>query len=406
MMASCYSPVHGFIYDTLTLSNDAMPTFSPIDEDSGELLLPEPSVSFNQEFDVSLPERVRNNSAKYHCKVINNEKVWRTIEHYNGRLPYLDKSTVSYFIKKGRERYNSHYRREIAEGVRSRCNIRYFGALEYGPLWARPHVHICVFGVNRADWVRFWAKYWRREMGFTKTKFISLLPGDKNNLSHCSRVSTYISKYLLKGSEENPVVRLGLCPAAWRICSHGIGEEYLTTLSGGRFAFLTDDIKYQMGNRVPVDGNNNSEIYQDIVKYCQKFNNLAPEQISALKTYVKDGYKSALPRYYRDRLLATHSKGLAGCAIKTALLEDACDDHFEKILQYTTECNFFPGKSGEGLRHYLEHDLRAFNFACYRYRAYKKIQAVRSAEWHRLSSLNSARRLRAKPNTGDLGLLL
>ena len=49
-----------------------------------------------------------------------------------------------------------------------RCSAKWFAALEYGPKWARPHVHIAVFNVSRADWVRFWAKPWRQEMGFTK----------------------------------------------------------------------------------------------------------------------------------------------------------------------------------------------------------------------------------------------
>ena len=113
------------------------------------------------------------------------------------------------------------------------------------------------------------------------------------------------------------------------------------------------------------------------------------------------------PRYYRDRLLASHSKGLSGCAIKAALYEDACDDRFEKILQYASDCNFFPKYSGEGLRDFLlERDLRAYSFACYRYRSFKRMEAVRKAQWHRLSSMNSYNRLFSKQNTGDVGLLL
>lgn len=385
MIAQTYSRFHGFIYDTLTISNSNLPSFSSFDYFTGESVYP-----------LELLDSPRDL-----------QKVENIVHHYNGRIPFLDKSVVSHWLKRGRDNYNQFYRKDISAGLRPKLRLKYFGALEYGPLWSRPHVHICVFGVSRSDWVRFWAKVWRREMGFTKTKWVDLSSSKLTNSEHCSHVSQYISKYLMKGSFESPLVRYGLIPPAWRVVSHGIGEELLEYDPSHRFDWLLSDIKFYMGNRISYDDSNkNSDLYQDVLEYCNKFTNLLPVQVNSLKTYVKDGFNFALPRYYSDKLLCVHHKGLAGYAVKSALFQDACNDRFEKILQYAADCNFFPRKRGEGLRKFLEHDLRAFNFASYRYSTYEKIFHVRSAKWHRLSSLNSYNRLRSKQSTGDLGLLL
>lgn len=374
MMASKLSPVKGFIYDTLTLSNDSMPSVSVADYFTGEI-------------DENAP--------------LDNKELWRIIDHYGGRVPVLYKETVSRWLKSGRELYYQHYGK--------RCDLKFFGALEYGPLWGRPHVHIAIFGVNRSDWVRFWAKRWRRSMGFTKTKFIDLSSCGQDAIKHCSRVSTYISKYLMKGSLDSPLVKFGLVPDAWRICSHGIGEELLTYDFQHRFDWLKKDIKYWMCNRIPIDSNSNALSYQDAMAYLEShYSVLLSTEVDSLKTYVKDGYKSALPRYYRDRLLCTHKKGLGGKAIQVALSENAFNDCFEEVLQHAADCNYFPkiGRDPERLREFLEHDLGALNTAYFQYAAFKRVQNVGKAKWHRLSSLNFKNRLRAKPNSGDLGLLL
>lgn len=381
MFYSCYSSAKGFIYDTLTLSPESMPSFSAFDYFTGEAV-------FTPEILDKYPD------------------ILDIIDHYDGRVPCLPKQTLSHFLKLGRERYNSFYRREIKEGKRPRCQAKWFAALEYGPKWARPHVHIAVFGVSLGDWVKFWAKPWRKQMGFTKTKFISMSGPRTVTAEHCSRISRYISKYLLKGSYENSLVRSGICPPAWRVCSNGIGIELLH-YGAKDMDWLCSDILYHMGNRVHVDDNSNSEIFQDVLQYCRiNFRTLSPEQVKSLKTYVENGYRFALPRYYRDIVLCTHSKGLSGAAVRLALQKDACNDCFEKILQYASDCHFFPGYSPEGLRSFLEHDLRAFNFACFRYHAFKKMESLRRAERNRISTLNTCVRIRHKPNTGDLGLLL
>lgn len=385
MMAQTYSSLHGFIYDTLTVSNSNLPSFSSFDYFTGESVYPLELLDSPKDL----------------------EKVDKIVRHYGERIPFLDKSVVSHWLKRGRDNYNQFYKKDIKEGRRPKLRLKFFGALEYGPLWSRPHVHICVFGVNRSDWSRFWGKVWRREMGFTKTKWIDLSSSKLSNTGHCSRISTYISKYLMKGCFDSPLVKYGIIPSPWRVVSHGIGEELLQYDPLHRFDWLLNDVKFHMGNRINYEtANKNSELYQDVIEYCKKFSKLLPIEAQSLKTYVKDGYNFVLPRYYSDKLLCVHSKGLAGATIKASLFQDACNDCFEAILSYASDCRLFPRTSSEGLRSLLLNDLRSFNFACHRYFAFKKVQDLGRAKWHRLSSLNSYNRLRSKQVTGDIGLLL
>lgn len=374
MLASKVGQYKGFIYDTFTLSPSAMPSFCAADYQTGEAV-----------FDES---------------ALHDPACMKIIDHYEGRVPFLAKETLSRFLKVGRELYY--------QDKGKRASVKWFCALEYGPLWSRPHVHLCVFGVNRSDWCKYWAKRWRRSMGFTKTKWIDLASAGVHASDHCSRISMYLSKYLLKGSFESPLVKYGIVPPAWRVISHGIGEELIRFDFQHRWDWLKKDIKYWMANRVPFDSCSNSRIYQDSLEYCSKFRSLLPIEIQSLKTYVKDGYSYCLPRYYSDKLLAVHRKGLAGRTIKVALHEDAGDSCFEEVLQHATDCNYFPKfrQDRERLRKAMLSDLRLFNFAYYKFAAFKRVEALRKAEWHRVSSLNQYKRLRAKPKTGDLGLLL
>lgn len=374
MLASRLSKAKGFIYDTFTLSPQAMPSVSAFDYFTGESLIP-----FGDAIDPA---------------------VSRILDHYGNRIPFLPKETFCRFFKSGRVMYR--------EATGDKTPIKYFAALEYGPQWARPHIHLVVFGVNRANWVKFWAKRWRRDFGFTKTKFVDLSGNSQSANAHCSRISMYISKYLLKGSEDNILCKRGIVPPAWRAVSHGIGEELLTFDFQHRFDWLKNDIRYWMANRQPYDSNSNSEAYQNALEYANKFKTLLPTEIQSLKTYVKDGYTLALPRYYSDKLCCVHNKGIAGHTIKITISQNAFNDCFEEVVQHSAECCYFPqfGRSVERVRSAMEHDTRLFNFAYYKFLAFKRVEAVRKAEWHRVSSANQYKRLRAKPLTGDLGLLL
>lgn len=374
MLAQKVGQYKGFIYDTFTLSPSAMPSFSAYDYFTGEACYPE--------------------------EFLNDEFAMSVIDHYEGRVPFLAKETVSRFLKVGRELYSKHYGK--------RASVKWFCALEYGPKWSRPHVHLCVFGINRADWVKFWAKRWRRDMGFTKTKWIDLEAKGVQAKDHCSRISMYLSKYLLKGSYETPLIKYGIIPKAWRIVSHGIGEEYLDMDFQHRFDWLKKDIKFHMANRITLETFDDNSYISACREYASKCGLLLPTEIKSLTIYSKDGYNYHLPRYYSDKLLGVHRKGLAGRAVKITLQEDAFNSTFEEILQHAADCNYFPrfGPDKERIRKLFDDDSRAFNLAYFQYVAFKRVEALRKSEWHRVSSLNQYRRIRSKPTTGDLGLLL
>lgn len=374
MVASKVSPVKGFIYDTFTLSPQAMPSVSAFDYWTGESLI-SPELALDP--DIS-----------------------KILDHYGNRIPFFPKETFCRFFKNQRTWYR--------EDTGKTQPIKYFAALEYGPKWARPHVHLVVFGLNRREWVKYFAKPWRQRFGFTKTKFIDMSGNGQSCNAHASRISMYLSKYLLKGSEDNILCKNGVVPPAWRAVSHGIGEEFLTFDFQHRFDWLKKDIKYWMANRISFDGNSNSEAFQDALRYSEKFSKLFPSECNSLKVYTKDGYNYCLPRYYSDKLCCVHNKGIAGHTIKIALQKNAFDSCFEEVLQHAADCRYFPrfGADVEKLRAAMEHDSRLFNFAYFKYLAFKRYESLRKAEWHRISSRNQYRRLRAKPVTGDLGLLL
>lgn len=381
MIAQRSNSFGGFIYDTLTVAPSSLPFCEFVDSDSGVVSdLPE-------DFDVLYGGR---------CREI--------VEHYGGRVPFLAKDTVSAWIKSGKARYNYFYRKEISSGKRSKCSIRYFCALEYGPKWGRPHVHLCVFGVNRSDWSRFWAKLWRQQMGFTKTKWIDLLCYHQDALAHCSRISEYISKYLVKGSEEIDIVRYGLCPKAWRVVSNGIGEEFLLD---DRFSWFRDNLSFQVASRVPTESDNVTSAYRLSLHACSKLKNLSESQVNCLKLYVQNGYKFALPRYYRYRLLGGYYKSLAFDTVQNSLSKDAFEHNFEEILRFATESCFSPWKGYKQLTvTELTSNISAFNVVLFLYSQSKRNENARRANWNHLKTLNCKRRIFSHPNRGAVGLLL
>ena len=381
MIAQRATPLGGFIYDTLTVSPKSLPLLDYVSADTGEVFVLPPDFDF-----------------------VSAGRCYEIVDHYGGRVPFLAKETVSAWLKSGKARYNYFYRNEIESGKRSKCKIRFFGALEYGPKWSRPHVHICVFGVNRVDWSRFWAKYWRKDMGFTKTKWIDLKKYHQDALADCSRISDYISKYLLKGSEEVDTVKYGLVPPAWRIVSNGIGEEFL---SDSRFDWLTANLGYMLAAQVPTETNHDLPSFKVANNACISLKTLSESQVNSLKLYVQNGYKFALPRYYRYRLLGGHRKSIAFDTVQNSLLENACECNLEEVLKFASESPFSPWQGYKQVTpQILTSNLRTFNMVLYLYSCEKDNKNKRRSNWNHLKTLNTKRRLFSHPNRGAIGLLL
>lgn len=339
------SRLKGFIYDTLTVRNDVLP---PCDYtlETGDISSGNPDLE-------GLPP-----------------KAFKVLSHYGWRYPVLEKRAVSSWIHRGRDYYNWYYRRQIKAGKMEKLSVKYFCALEYGPLWGRPHVHLIMTGISRADYVRFFAKPWRRDMGFTKTKWV------QKSAEDAGRVAAYISKYLVKGSFELDIVKMGLVPRAWRVISQGIGAEYLETFEAyEKFRWLYD-LKTQMAlhhdyERWSID----SEAMSSHVLSC-----LDAQRMDNLKSRVENGYKFALPRFYRYILLNLYHNSLGGYTIQDALQRDARRRCFEEIARFASDKRLIPGASGQdACSVVLERDLGAYNRVIVAYTLYKADANLRKA---------------------------
>lgn len=295
----------GFVYDTLTLRDDALEWV-----DCSDAIL-NGYVSLSDDL-----EHFLFGSGYKHQPY--NDSLW------DAALPYLSKSVVSDWFKRGRDACRKFHH--------APCNLRYFAVLEYGPKWARPHVHLLAFGVSYEDWVRFWAKPWRRDFGFTKTKYIR--KNQKNSVRSRQCISRYVSKYVNKGSWEVAPVKLGLLPRAWKCVSHGIGEEYL---SSSRFDWLhTRDFSSALRERSYFE----YRCYRprvlpsgkwELHEYMNRFPiphsshisgfHLNSSELASVSSYVDDGgFYHKLPRYFFYKLFGYHAN-LLKYEVQNSILE-------------------------------------------------------------------------------------
>lgn len=286
LMQSLYS-VKGFIYDTLTVSDSNMLWLDCRDELADTYLQPH----------------------SFAC-----------VQHYDGFMPVLPKGLISTWIKRGREAWNSAHRKEINAGTCKRLSIKYLCCLEYGPKWSRPHIHLVMIGISHADYIKYFARPWRNQFGFTKTKYVYQDGKSARN------VAKYISKYISKGSFESTAVFDGLQPSCYRCISHGIGIEYIERCKGLKslrdgeyfkdfrehsFAPAWDGKYY---DRVPdlPSCDLEFEYWNESPKYLQ----FTKEQETALNVCTDEsGYIYRCPRYYRDIVCNSRSRSYLHAAV-------------------------------------------------------------------------------------------
>lgn len=258
------------------------------------------------------------------------------VNHYQDCLvPTLDKKHFSTWIKRGRELYF------YDNG--ERMKIKYLACLEYGPKTSRPHIHLMLFGLSRSDYNYYFRDRWRREHGFTKTKYINLK--SKGSYKDLSCITSYVSKYITKGEFESPFVFDKIQPKPWRQLSHGIGEEYLKR-HADFFLFLKSPdairllkheaetwfVRYDTltSKYVPYKRHVPSERYTDFDL------NVSESNLTHLTTYFDDsGYPHKLPRYYFDKLLPPTSNQLR-YEIQNILLAHYEQHRYKEISEFAT----------------------------------------------------------------------
>lgn len=369
--------VDGFIYDTLTISPEKCRylDYHEICED-GALCIP------GEYFDDGL-ERIRSIPSD----------VQRELEYYDFRVPFFTKKDVSSWIKHGRERYNSFYRKDIESGKRKRLKIRYVCVSEYGPLHGRIHVHLMMFGIAYEDYVRFFQQYWHFQWGFTKTKWVSNKEGRKS----ASCISRYLAKYFVKGVGAHPFEKFGIVPRAWRLLSHGIGEEYLKSgrISNlGRYLHLDPKIWQLLYDTSFHDCD--PKVRRNLVGILE----LALQELSvsdvldftdALMLAYDNAFPLSLPRYYKSKLLNERKQSIAYVVCSSYILEYSRKSECKRIVAYWQV--FHPERKIDSLETAFESDSSQYYLWRDEYRAY--VRGLAKFKAHNFAKMERNLELRA-----------
>lgn len=324
----------GFIYETLTISDDNM-----FWEDCRDLME-----------DSSIDKKSR-----------------KILEHYDYIVPFFPKQLVTSWLKRGRELWNYHHREDIAAGKCKRLELRYFGALEYGPRWSRPHLHFILIGVTPGDYVKYFQKTWESMYGYTCTKFIH-----KDGKSVRNTVK-YVSKYVNKGSFESPLVKCACQARPYRVISHGIGREYLDSR---RLDFLRTS---ECRKLAVTWESSDSDIPENLLDLYNSEKNLkfSEKDINKLlKYYDENGYCYNLPRYYRDTLTKGHHHTYLSAAVSRCVYEASRLNRNQEISRFAAGLGITPRYQPESpcFSTWLYSRDGAMVFE--QYSAYKKDQAL------------------------------
>lgn len=135
----------------------------------------------------------------------------------------LCREDVRLWLKNCRVRYQRQFGEKLPD-------FKYSAIGEYGSERARPHVHICFFGLTRKQ-VAFFADDWRKRYGFTFLESCNARNQDGSDAY--AILSRYVSKYVTKGQYECPLVGAGDVEKPRRCQSIGFGTN-----------FSLDDLKY------------------------------------------------------------------------------------------------------------------------------------------------------------------
>ena len=287
---------HGFIFDTFTYRNDKVPCIDATGLDD-ELL-----ANMSQE------------SFEY-------------LERNNWLIMYPDYRDIRDLIKRGRELYFKHHG--------ERLKFKYFICSEYGDkktINYRPHFHLCVFGLSRATWVKYFATPWYIRFGFTYTKEL-----DAIDLRHQQNIARYVGKYCAKGFFQPCIVKDGLAPNPFRLVSNGVGIGYLDVFRKEMQVFET----YRSSLSFLPDSPRSyfSALHRD----CKYRDLLALFRNAEIYTrmcfYDSSGYPHKLPRYYKDKLFGVEPSIWKTC-VSSFLQHRSEREYFIRLSQFARQRQF------------------------------------------------------------------
>lgn len=307
--ASCN---HEFIYDTLTFAPANMP-FKVLD-----------SVDLNK---ISSESRsLLSRYSQEYARVTGGD-------FQPFVVPNFERSIIRDWIRRGRELF------VFDHGYRPKW--KYFVVSEYGPKTSRPHAHLVMMNISLGDYVRYFAKPWRRDYGFTKTKLVS---NDTKKGRQC--ISRYVSKYVSKGVFESPLVKDGLAVKPFRSISHGIGEEYLSHPRFNVFRTpLAEALKKYTAVPFVVGEHSGGVDYSGIQALEKSFItpvvSLSDDMADSLTRYVDESsFVHSSPRYFKSKLLNSFKPNYYAVKIQDLLLSRYSDYYSKCLFKFALQMGY------------------------------------------------------------------
>lgn len=192
-----------------------------------------------------------------------------TLTYSEDKLPQivnqLSGETHGTLVKKHFQDWLKRFRQSYFRKHKKKANFKYFLCGEYGPRTLRPHAHCIFFGLDRLE-LNYALSDWQEKYGFVDFEKIDL-----TTIKSLSNTAKYIGKYCSKGVYDNPLIKLGLVAPTFRLFSKGLGISY-------------------------VAKNSNYHKSGTIDQVVDKYN------------YTLNGFKYALPRYYKTKIYGEKSR--------------------------------------------------------------------------------------------------
>lgn len=269
-------------------------------------------------------------------------------------FPSLSRKDLSLYIKRRRVQYEREFGRKLPK-----FSYNFIG--EYGPKRGRPHLHMCICGLDEKDcaWL---VSDWHKYTGNVICKRVQRYKKGVSGHDGFEAAGKYIGKYLAKGQEfeEENVVR-GFVERPRRCCSANFGVGDLSALRAFHLCYdlfgwydvshpstypsdksaLVDWVLSRMyltinGHKYPIPRRIKQFIfYEDRIQFSRS---VTFNPCTALSTYVDSETFGSWSAFYSrlspSRRLVKRSSVLSRL-VSSRLQSDSLRDYSEKLRSFT-----------------------------------------------------------------------